>query len=250
MRDKRYVVHSKKNENSETTISSTIQDSRQWTNYAALLSKDCRYHFHSFCFIFTGSTNFMVSFVYFMHALDFFVSTAHWSILTLKKWQPAIQNATGMRIWNHLPLYPLQMQWLFTLISRSSMYECIVRYFVFLFPYFVWCRAGSKIHRLKWQWMHMLIMPESQHLQLMRRWTFIFCYCRCCCSTFYDKKLHAINPFHSWKSSQPSHYSILRQYQIYRNLFGNFLHQSENTCNPLSVTNTVTLQRQWQKMIQ
>lgn len=98
MRDKRYVVHSKKNENSETTISSTIQDSRQWTNYAALLSKDCRYHFHSFCFIFTGSTNFMVSFVYFMHALDFFVSTAHWSILTLKKWQPAIQNATGMRM--------------------------------------------------------------------------------------------------------------------------------------------------------
>lgn len=66
-------------------------------------------------------------------------------------------------------------------------------------------------------------MLESQHLQLKRRWTFTFCCCCCCCSIFYDQKLHGINPFHSWKSSQPSHYSILRQYQIYRNLFGNIV---------------------------
>lgn len=98
MRDKRYVVHSKKSENSETTTSAPSK-----TAGNEQISPRCSQKIADTIFIRSASYSVAQPILWWALYISctLLASLYHQrigSILTLKKWQPPIQNATGMRM--------------------------------------------------------------------------------------------------------------------------------------------------------
>lgn len=119
---------------------STIQDSRQWTNYGALLSKDCRYHFRPFSFILTGSTNFMVSFINSCMLL----SLLYQHIGPFWLWKSGNHQSKSRQVWGFFYHYNTN-----ALTFHSHFADWFsVRLYRMLFCtliYFVWCRLWETL---------------------------------------------------------------------------------------------------------